>query len=71
MKFETLFIMVRVQVHTSHTQISDVVREIENHSKMSLSDTDNINVLETEIMLSRVRNVKNINHYHENNSFNT
>jgi len=62
MKYETLFIMVRVQVHTSHTQIFEVVREVENHSKMSLSDTANVNILETEILLSRVRNLKNINH---------
>lgn len=62
MKYETIFIMVRVQVHTSHIQISEVVREVENHSKMSLSDTANINILETEILVSRIRNVKNINH---------
>lgn len=60
MKYETLFIMVRVQVHTSHTQISEVVKEVENHSKLSLSDTANINILETEILLSRVRNTGKI-----------
>lgn len=62
MKYETLFIMVRVAVHADHTQISDIVHEIETQSKLSLSDTANVNVLETEILLSRIRNVKNI-HY--------
>jgi hypothetical protein len=62
MKYETIFIMVRVAVHADHKQLSDIVHEIETQSKMTLSDTANINVLETEILLSRVRNVKNINH---------
>jgi hypothetical protein len=54
--------MVRVAVHADHQQLSDIVHEIETQSKLTLSDTANINVLETEILLSRVRNVKNINH---------
>lgn len=62
MKYETIFIMVRVAVHADHKQLSDIVHEIETQSKFTLSDTANINVLETEILLSRVRNVKNINH---------
>lgn len=62
MKYETLFIMVRVAVHADHTQLSDIVNEIETQSKLSLSDTANINILETEILLSRVRNPKNVYH---------
>jgi hypothetical protein len=62
MKYETLFIMVRVAVHADHTQLSDIVNEIETQSTLTLSDTANVNVLETEILLSRVRNTKNI-HY--------
>jgi len=54
--------MVRVAVHADHTQLSDIVNEIETQSTLSLSDTANINVLETEILLSRVRNTKKI-HY--------
>jgi hypothetical protein len=61
MKYETLFIMVRVQVHTSHTQISEIVKEVESHSKLNLSDTANVNILETEILLSRVANPSKIN----------
>lgn len=62
MKYETLFIMVRVAVHADHTSIAEIVNEVETQSKLSLSDTANINILETEILLSRVRNIKNINH---------
>jgi len=62
MKYETLFIMVRVAVHADQEQLSDIVHEIETQSKLTLSDTANVNVLETEILLSRVRNFKNINH---------
>lgn len=62
MKYETIFVMVRVAVHADHTQISEIVNEIETQSTLSLSDTANVNVLETEILLSRVRNIKNIHH---------
>ena len=62
MKYETLFIMVRVAVHAEHTSIAEIVNEVETQSKLSLTDTANINILETEILLSRVRNIKNINH---------
>lgn len=62
MIYETLFIMVRVAVHADHTSIAEMVSEIETQSKLSLTDTANVNILETEILLSRVRNIKNINH---------
>jgi hypothetical protein len=62
MKYETLFIMVRVAVHADHASIAEIVNEVETQSKLSLTDTANINILETEILLSRVRNIKNINH---------
>jgi hypothetical protein len=62
MKYETLFIMVRVAVHADHTSLAEIVNEVETQSKLSLTDTANVNILETEILLSRVRNIKNINH---------
>lgn len=62
MKYETLYIMVRVAVHADHTSISEMVKEVETQSKLSLTDTANINILETEILVSRIRNIKNINH---------
>lgn len=62
MKYETLFIMVRVAVHADHTSITEIVNEIETQSKLSLTDTANVNILETEILVSRVKNLKKINH---------
>lgn len=56
MKYETIFIMVRVAIHADHTSISEIVNEIETQSKLSLTDTANVNVLETEILLSRIHN---------------
>jgi hypothetical protein len=48
--------MVRVAVHADHTSIAKIVSEIENQSKISMTDTANVNILETEILLSRIRN---------------
>ncbi|MGM9475274.1 hypothetical protein ACS5PU_02545 [Pedobacter sp. GSP4] len=56
MKYETIFIMVRVQVHADHEHVFDTVRELEKYSTLLLTDTANINVLETEILVSRVHN---------------
>ncbi|KIA92264.1 hypothetical protein OC25_17680 [Pedobacter kyungheensis] len=50
--------MVRVQVHADHEHVSSMVRELETQSVLSLSDTANINVLETEILVSRIHNPK-------------
>lgn len=61
MRYETLFIMVRVQVHADHSGIAEIVKEIESQSRLSMSDTANVNILETEILLSRMPNPENIN----------
>ncbi|MBC6112992.1 hypothetical protein ACFOG5_19310 [Pedobacter fastidiosus] len=49
MKYETLFIRVLVAVHADHTSIAEIVNEVETQSKLSLTDTANFNILETEI----------------------
>lgn len=54
--------MVRVAVHADHIHLGDIVHEVETQSKFTLSDTANVNILETEILLSRTRNHKKINH---------
>jgi len=56
MKHETLFIMVRLLVQADHVHISDIVSEVENYSRLDMSDTANVNILETEILMSRVHN---------------
>lgn len=62
MKYETIFLMVRVAVHADHIHLGDIVHEIETQSKLTLTDTANVNILETEILVSRTRNLKNISH---------
>lgn len=58
MKYETLFLMVRVVVHADHSSSAEIVAELEHQSTLVLTDTANINVLETEILVSRIRNTK-------------
>lgn len=62
MEYQTLYLMVRVVVETEHIQISDTVNEVETLAKLSIENTPKVKVLETEILLTRVRNIKNINH---------
>lgn len=62
MSYQTLYLMVRVTVQSDHQQISNTVHEVETKSKISIHDTSKVKVLETEILLTRVRNIKNINH---------
>lgn len=56
MKHETLFITVRVLVQSSNEHLSQIVHEVESYSKLELTDTANVNILETEILMSRVHN---------------
>lgn len=62
MKYQTLYLMVRVAVQSDHQNIADTVNEVETQATFSLSETAKVKVLETEILLTRVRNIKNINH---------
>jgi len=49
-------------VQSDHQNLSDTVSEMETQATFSLNDTSAVKVLETEILLTRVRNIKNINH---------
>ena len=62
MKNEIIYLMVRVFVSSNHKNISDTVHELETQAAFSIIDTENVKVLETEILLTRVRNIKRINH---------
>jgi hypothetical protein len=61
-KYHTLYLMVRVVAETELLTISDAVHDVEIHSRINLPDTPKVKILETEILLTRVRNVNNINH---------
>lgn len=55
---ETVFLMVRAVILTPFKNISDTIHELETESAFTVSDTKNIKVLETELLLTRVRNPK-------------
>lgn len=54
--------MARVAVQSDQQNIADTVHEVETQATFSLNDTPNVKVLETAILLTRVRNIKNINY---------
>ncbi|SEK23286.1 hypothetical protein SAMN05421740_101291 [Parapedobacter koreensis] len=58
MKYETLYLMVRAVVQSEHQDISETVHEVETSAICSVSNTGKVTVLETEILLTRVRNTK-------------
>ncbi|WP_188753114.1 hypothetical protein [Parapedobacter defluvii] len=57
MKYATLYLMVRVLVQSEHENVSETQTEVEQ-GICSISDTGKVRVLETEILLTRVRNIK-------------
>ena len=62
MKAETVYLMVRVAVLSDYENISDTVHELEAESLLSLTDTPKLKVVETEILLTRVPNLKKNHH---------
>ena len=61
MRAETVYLMVRVAVLSQHENISDTVHELETQSLFNLPSTSKVQVIETEILLTRVHNVKKNN----------
>lgn len=55
---ETVYIMVLVKVETSLEHISDTVNELENQTSLTIANTKNVQVLESEILMTRVRRSK-------------
>lgn len=55
---ETVYIMVLVDVQSTHNNISDTVHELENEAVLTITNTKNLHILRTEILLTRVRNLK-------------
>ncbi|RKD15207.1 hypothetical protein BCY91_06755 [Pelobium manganitolerans] len=55
---EILYLMVLVEVQSSLKHISDTVHEIETEAALMVSDTRNVKILKTELLLTRVRNPK-------------
>ena len=58
MKKEIIYLMVRVEVKTNFENISDTVHEVESKAVLSITDTPEVKILDTEILLTRIRNTK-------------
>lgn len=54
----TVYLMVMVEVESTLDHISDTVSELENETVLSVTDTSNVKVLKSEILLTRVRKPK-------------
>ena len=55
---EVLYLMVRVEVQSTFENISDTVNEVETLSEFKVTDTENVKVVKTEFLLTRIRNAK-------------
>ena len=66
MRHEVIYIMVRVVVRSPFESIAKTVGEFERNSIPLMTDTVNVKVLESEILLTRTRNPFN-NHKTKNN----
>lgn len=56
---EVLYLSVRAEVRTDLKSIWETAKEIENEAVIVLSDTPNVQVINTEILMTRFRNKKN------------
>lgn len=54
---DILFITIRAEVNSSHKEISETIKEIEQKGVVIISDTPNVQVLNAEILLTRYRNL--------------
>ena len=61
MRAETVYLMVRVAVLSGYENISETVNELETQSIFNIPSTSKVQVVETEILLTRVHNPKKNN----------
>jgi len=64
MKREIVYLMVLVEVKSNFQNISDTVHEVETKAVLSITDTPDVKILNTEILLTRIRNTKKITAWH-------
>jgi len=47
---DTIFLYIKVVIHTKHLHIQDAMKELETESQYTIGSTANVEVLETEII---------------------
>jgi hypothetical protein len=54
---DKILLLVRLIVETSHIQINDAIRELETETQISIPDTQNVRVLNAEILTTYQKKV--------------
>ena len=62
MKTEEIFFIVRIEVTTQHGNIEETLQEMEKTSRFFITNTPKVKVINSEILTTKVRNLKNRNH---------
>jgi hypothetical protein len=47
---DTIFLLIKVVIHTKHRNIQDAMKELETNTQYHIGSTANVDVLETEII---------------------
>jgi len=50
MRTDTVFLFIKVVIQTKYQHIQDAMKELENQTQYSIGSTENVEVLETEII---------------------
>jgi len=53
---DTLFLFIKVVVETTHSNINDAIEELQTETDYSIGSTENVKVLETEIIELNAKN---------------
>lgn len=61
MKTEEIFFIVRIEVKTEHGHINETLQEMES-SRFFITNTPKVKVINSEILTTQIRNLKNRNH---------
>ena len=53
---DTVFLFIKVVIQTKHQYIRDAIKELETQAKYTIGSTENVEVLETEIIKLHTEN---------------
>ncbi|WP_295715786.1 hypothetical protein [Mucilaginibacter sp.] len=53
---DTVYLLIKVVIKTTHTKIHDAIEELQNQTVYYIGSTNNVKVLETKIMNLKTKN---------------
>ncbi|MFD2286194.1 hypothetical protein GJU39_20680 [Pedobacter petrophilus] len=59
MKTQELFFIVRIEVETAYEHLSDTLKEMEETSRFLMTNSPKVKVVNSEILTTKTRNLKN------------